>query len=267
MNIENMCYNQKRDDNYVLKKRRGEGHWLFMVLRNEALFRIDDKDVPSPENSFVLFTPDQSFSYQANGRGFTEDWVEFVPDENEEQLIYDMDIPLNRIIPATDATDLSMIIRNLSYEFFSLNRNRLESIDLYFRLILSKLNEYASDFRRYSTGHEGLYIEKLMWLRESIYRWPAKEWKVDEMAGDISLSRSRLQHLYSETFGISISKDIITSRLNKATELLKKAENPISRIAAMVGYSNASYFNRQFRNRYGKTPSEYRKEIFGQSNT
>ena len=98
-----------------------------------------------------------------------------------------------------------------------------------------------------------------MWLRESIYRWPAREWTIDKMAAEISLSRSRLQHLYSDTFGVSISRDIITSRMEKAKDYLKNPELSINEISQLVGYSTPSYFNRQFKAAFGETPTQYRE--------
>ena len=80
------------------------------------------------------------------------------------------------------------------------------------------------------------------------------------MAADLSLSRSRLQHLYNDTFGVSISRDIIAGRVEKAKDLLKNPELSINDVSSMVGYNNPSYFNRQFKNLLGKTPTQYRED-------
>ena len=72
------------------------------------------------------------------------------------------------------------------------------------------------------------------------------------------MSRSRFQHLYTETFGVSVNKDIINSRLKKAVELLETSDQSISDIASIVGYSSIQYFTRQFKNEIGLTPVQYR---------
>ncbi|EWM53531.1 AraC family transcriptional regulator [Ruminococcus flavefaciens] len=260
MRIDSISLDHKRDKNFVLEKNVHSGVWILLVLKARAVFCIDGREVPSPENSFIFISPEQSFSYRCDAENFSEDSIFFYPEENDLEYIHSMEIPLNKIIPAADLSQISDIIRNMCLEYYSVNKNRTEAVELYFKLLLSKLNESVVDMDRFGAVHEGLYLEKLLWLRESIYRWPSRSWTVDEMAADISLSRSRLQHLYTETFGISISKDIINSRLDKATELLKRPEYPINKIAELVGYPNASYFNRQFKNGIGMTPTEFRRE-------
>ena len=56
-------------------------------------------------------------------------------------------------------------------------------------------------------------------------------------------------------------EDIITSRIQFATELLKNPEIPIEKVAEMCGYASASYFIRQFKEQTGSTPSQFRKKI------
>ena len=260
MRIESITLDHERTRNFVVERPMGAGVWVFLALKARAVFTIGGREIPSPDNSFILLTPEQPFSYRCDADDFKEDSVFVIPDDEDMKRSTDMKIPLNKVIPAAELTGITSLLRSMCLEYYSANKNRLESVDLYFRLLLSKVNESVLSMKKISAVHEGLYIEKLMWLRESIYRWPSKTWTVDEMAADVSLSRSRLQHLYTETFGISISKDIITSRLDKAAELLKKSEYSINKVAELVGYPNASYFNRQFKNGLGMTPTEFRRE-------
>ena len=138
--------------------------------------------------------------------------------------------------------------------------NKKEINDLYFRILLYKINEKLSRRSDSSKASEGVYFEKLLWIRESIYRWPSRDYTVDDMAKDLSLSRSRFQHLYSDTFGTSVTKDIISSRLSKASELLRTTDTPIKEIALLIGYGhNTSYFVKLFGSIYGMSPGQYRK--------
>lgn len=260
MRIENINLDNKKERIFNFERMDGACLWMLIVVKSKAVFTFGNKEIPSPEHSFVLLTPEQPFSYRSDDTNFIEDSISFIPTSEEIQLINDLNIPLNKVVPDADLSQISALIKSMSFEYYSTNKNREASVDLYFRLLLHKLNESVSNLRRFNTVHEGLYIEKLLWLRESIYRWPSRSWTINEMAVDISLSRSRLQHLYSETFGVSISKDIINSRLDKAVELLKKPEYSINKVAELVGYPNASYFNRQFKNSLGMTPTEFRRE-------
>ena len=42
--------------------------------------------------------------------------------------------------------------------------------------------------------------------------------------------------------------------------MLTNTKMPVSEIIQMVGYDNSSYFYRKFRERYGVSPKEFRKE-------
>ena len=56
--------------------------------------------------------------------------------------------------------------------------------------------------------------------------------------------------------------DFITAeRMKKAKELLSTTDRSIRDIALAVGYSNISYFSRQFKRSQGKTPLEFRRSV------
>jgi AraC-type DNA-binding domain-containing proteins len=52
---------------------------------------------------------------------------------------------------------------------------------------------------------------------------------------------------------------LVNYRLKIGTELLCSTNSPVTEIAYMVGFSNASYFTESFRKFHGCTPLEYRK--------
>lgn len=259
--MDEIGYNHKHGNDFLIDRPNGAGDWLLLAVKTKGVFRIDGRDVHAPANSFIIYTPEYPEYYHADGDEYADDWIHFGPDEDEEQLIKELEIPLNKVVPVADITQVSSIIRNMCYEQYSANKNRKMTVDMYFRILLYKLNECAEAYNLASSVNESKYFEKLLWLRECIYRWPAREWSIDDMAEELSLSRSRLQHIYNDTFGVSISKDIIASRNDKARDLLKNPELSISEISSIVGYGNPSYFNRQFKSAFGMTPTEYRTEF------
>ncbi len=261
MRMDDIGYNHKHDQTFLIDRPDGAGDWLLLAVKTKSVFRIDGKDIYAPAGSFILFTPEYPEYYHGDKAEYIDDWMHFGPDPDEEELIRSLGIPLNRITPLSDIKQISAILRNMCYEHYSAHRNRKESVDLYFRLLLYKLNECIDTAGTASSLSESKYFEKMMWLRESIYRWPAREWTIDDMAAEISLSRSRLQHLYSDTFGVSISKDITASRMDKARDYLRNPELSINEIAVLVGYGTPSYFNRQFKAAFGETPSQYRERM------
>ena len=79
------------------------------------------------------------------------------------------------------------------------------------------------------------------------------------MAEFIGLSRSELQHLYKKNFGVTLMEDVISGRMEKAKALLARSKLTIAEIAAKCGYKTEFHFMRQFKQKTGFTPSEFRR--------
>ncbi|KYP16003.1 helix-turn-helix transcriptional regulator [Flavihumibacter sp. CACIAM 22H1] len=56
---------------------------------------------------------------------------------------------------------------------------------------------------------------------------------------------------------LSVNEFIKSMRLKKASELLKKNQYTINEITYAIGYSDRKYFSREFKRKYGQTPSDY----------
>lgn len=259
MRMDEIGYNHKHPSDFYIDRPKGAGDWLFLIIKTPALFRVGDELKKIPANSYIIYTPEFPQYYSADGGEYCDDWMHFGPDEGEQALIEQLGIPLNVPVSLGDVADISTMIRNMCYEQYSANMHRHEAVDLYFRLLIYKLHEKTAAQASTVKVSEQAYFEKLLWIRESIYRWPSRDYTIDDMAKELSLSRSRFQHLYSETFGISVSQDLIKSRMARSAELLKSTELTVKEIGCLVGYGNTAYFIRLFNRAFGTTPVKYRR--------
>ena len=66
--------------------------------------------------------------------------------------------------------------------------------------------------------------------------------------------------------GSTFKELLLHKRLDKAARLLRETRLTIQEVCAEVGYDNTSYFHRVFRRRYGKSPKEYRSELWKTEN-
>ncbi|HTV65911.1 MAG TPA: helix-turn-helix transcriptional regulator [Bryocella sp.] len=82
--------------------------------------------------------------------------------------------------------------------------------------------------------------------------------EVEELASRVSLSRSRLSHLFKAATGVSLQTFLSDLRLQRAAELLQSTDMPIKEISYQVGYRHAPSFVRAFRNKVGSSPQDYR---------
>jgi signal transduction histidine kinase/DNA-binding response OmpR family regulator len=79
---------------------------------------------------------------------------------------------------------------------------------------------------------------------------------VDELASELSMSRTSLHRKVKMMFNIPTGEIIKIYRLKKAAELLKKNYS-ISEVAYMTGFNSPSYFTKCFKEYFGKTPNTY----------
>lgn len=260
MKIDDIGYNHRHERDFVIDRPTGVGDWLLLLIKSPAFYRFGSEELRISGNVLLIYTPGTPQYYRADCAEYFDDWMHFMPDEKDIALMQSLGIKTNTPLVLSEASGISSILGTMCYEHYSSNANRDEVSDLYFRILLYKASEKLSK-KAAGKPSESLYTEKLMWIRDSIYRWPSRDYTIDDMAKELSLSRSRFQHIYSETFGTSVTKDIISSRLNKAAEMLRTTDTPIKEIALYIGYGhNTSYFVKLFGSVYGMSPGQYRKE-------
>lgn len=78
------------------------------------------------------------------------------------------------------------------------------------------------------------------------------------MARRAGLGQSRFHALFKLTHGHSPKQLHLLKLFDRAADRLIATPDPISEIAYGLGYQNVSSFNRQFKRRFGVTPSEFR---------
>ena len=147
----------------------------------------------------------------------------------------------------------------------------------------------------YREGAEGMLIEAAAWELLYLLRGrcvPRKESIVEKKRNDQSVKAQILEYLhlhyaeqvtlsdlagltwFSETylsryirrqFGRNFGSLLMDIRLDHAVEQVTGSEEKLILIALENGFPNAAAFNREFRRRYGLTPSAYRKHYSGRA--
>ena len=92
-----------------------------------------------------------------------------------------------------------------------------------------------------------------------IHRHLDRAFGAAETAEAVGIPRSTLDHLFTETVGHSIGREILAQRIARAKHLLKDPSVPLNAIARVCGFCNASYFTNTFHRQTGLTPKAWRK--------
>ncbi|TYQ00388.1 monosaccharide ABC transporter substrate-binding protein (CUT2 family) [Tenacibaculum adriaticum] len=83
---------------------------------------------------------------------------------------------------------------------------------------------------------------------------------VEILAEELKISRVQLYRKTKAVLGINISDYIQNIRLEKSKELLQDKELTIADVAYSTGFSSPNYFSTSFKNKYGKSPNQYKKD-------
>jgi|SRR6185503_505460 len=89
----------------------------------------------------------------------------------------------------------------------------------------------------------------------------AAPWDTPTLAVLVNLSPSRFRHLFKQETGTSPAQYLKDFRLRKAEKMLRTTFLTIKQILKQVGITSNTHFVRDFRQKYGMTPTAYRRTI------
>ena len=103
--------------------------------------------------------------------------------------------------------------------------------------------------------------KRLTNLLEEIEHNYMNNFTIEDAASFCGYSCSHFMRWFKQMSGSSFTSYLNERRLVEASNLLLNSNDTILSIAQSVGFDNLSNFNRQFKNRYGNSPRDYRKSM------
>lgn len=99
------------------------------------------------------------------------------------------------------------------------------------------------------------YVKRAVQWIESKLSQPVT---VNDLCRLNNITRQHFSQLFKKETGKTVKQYIMQARCDRAAELLMNSDLPIRDISQYVGYEDAAYFARVFKNVTGHTPQEYR---------
>jgi transcriptional regulator GlxA family with amidase domain len=81
---------------------------------------------------------------------------------------------------------------------------------------------------------------------------------ISELADRLDISSRQLERLFQASLGVGPTTYYRTLRLRYARWLLTNSERTVTDIALETGFSDCAHFSRQFRAKYGESPTNLR---------
>ncbi|MES2332724.1 MAG: two-component regulator propeller domain-containing protein [Bacteroidota bacterium] len=103
------------------------------------------------------------------------------------------------------------------------------------------------------------FMEQLITIIESHLTNPDMD--VDYICTQIGMSRTKLYQKIKNVTGQSIGEFVRTIRLKKAAQMMTQQDVSLTDVMYSVGIQTQSYFTKAFKKEFGKTPSQFLKEL------
>lgn len=256
MIIINVGYNHCHDADFFIDRPNGSGDYLLLLLKTDSIFNLNGKDVHVPMNSFFIYKKGSPQFYRCiPQQTFSNDWIHFLFENDEEKDFLSRKIPYDTPISLNNLNFLSFCVKSLSYELYSNNLYKDDSIYKYIFLIFNKVSEQIQSSSLIIPHN---HYEMLATIRNKIYSRPYEIRTVDSTAHELRMSKSNFQHKYKKYFGVSFIKDLINSKMQYAVTLLLNTNLNMVSISEQCGYKHYAHFTRQFKEQFNLTPLEYK---------
>lgn len=104
------------------------------------------------------------------------------------------------------------------------------------------------------------------WRTNEIKKYIAENYykkiNVSGIAKEFNVTPQYLSNLFKNETGYTVVGYLLDERIKVAKRLLAEKDLKILQISEMVGYPNPSYFSKTFKRLVGRTPEQYRSDIF-----
>lgn len=190
---------------------------------------------------------DVAFQMISEGSNFLRDFFVSCLTTNHYESKY-LHFKVSQILPVQN------LIENLVWTIMSEHNTGHNTIKVTMGLLLMQLENYLSMTKTGENSYEhGLMVAILTHIEDQ-YR----EGTLQELAERLGYELYWLSRKIKKLTGYNYKTLVQEKRLKQSAELLKNSKLSILEIVNLVGYSNASYFYRIFRDKYGLSPKSFR---------
>lgn len=128
----------------------------------------------------------------------------------------------------------------------------------YLTIMLKHILRFPADSSYFRNGIENhAHAYKLLDYVHSNYQ---NDIGIKDLSELLGYTPNYISKIFSNTVGMSFRKYLLLQRTKAAEALLLSSNMTITDIAYAVGFNDSNYFSTIFKNKYGITPSEYRKQ-------
>lgn len=166
------------------------------------------------------------------------------------------------IYTSNNCDNLIHLMERLVLKYLNLDMTDLSELSsILFQIIHELFEKYKVDqnmIGQYSKAYQDGKIDRIL---NYIHLHFFEDLNLPELADYFNMSETYLSRFFKEKVGQNYISYLNDVRVQNAILDLSQTDKSITTIALDNGFSTPSVFNRHFKSKFGKTPSEYRKDI------
>ena len=225
-------------------------HYLFVLVNGgEAELYTENKTIRLSEGDLLVMKPGIRVHYAAK-TPWSIQWIGLYGKTIDEYMTKFSDLGDYPIIRLSDYEEVERIFSKIYAISSDIGKaSRCEQISLIYKLLSTLTNEVG----------EKVDIDIAYSAKKIIDYNFDKPIKIQDIAASLFVSMEHLSREFMEKYDISPKNYLTNQRIHCAKSLLCKRHISVQEVALSVGYEDALYFSRVFRQKTGHSPSEFRK--------
>lgn len=240
---------------------------LFYMLEGNAEFEYDNRNIKLKEADILVINRGTEYrmhgsdglmiaSLELTGRTFetvcdgVNVFVECSSSENDNEYYGKVRSLLKQMILDQLYANEQKKYSYLIFEYYSLYYKLLETMVAYFLNGDSEKTPKGTDWDKNK--------ERRRTIEKYINIHYMEQISLEDIAQEMYLSTGYFSRFFTHCFGMTFSQYLKEIRLKYAMSDLLYTDKPVTQIAMDNGFSGSSFFNRAFRDKFGKNPTEVR---------
>lgn len=227
---------------------------ILYMREGSQKIHIDKKEYIVRKGEAAIIFPEQLHDFERETMNPTEEIIILCSPEFYRNFFPDMSdkIPLDPIIKK------ETIHPDALYSLEHVKVNDTFSAQLASTImILTRFLEYIDLKETKKIYIKDISFRVMEYIKENFDR----DLSLESIAKEFCVNKNYISHIFSKKFEINFRKYLGLIRAEYAANLLRTTDDKITTIAENCGFESQRTFNRIFREIYGVTPMEFRKNL------
>ena len=241
-----------------------DGHQLLYIVKGSIDVTVDGKRESVSDGTLLLFSRFEEHSITVKGDVYKRYSLRISPDfvnAHDNEMLFGLLV--NRAPGFCRALSLCEnkavtegCFQRLIAEYQGKSLFREEMLDALLRELLIEICRQMPQQMLSEKSANARLVYRLQQRFENNYR---ENVSLGRLAAEFHMSISHLSHLFKETTGMSVMEYLNGCRMLAAKKYLATTDLSVGEIVTMCGFSDDSNFSRNFKQKTGMTPSEFRR--------